>query len=97
MKLKTYLLGIAASLALIATIAPATSAADRWGGPTERSLVFNRGDFGSKYYRIPAITVAADGAIIAVADKRIETINDLPNPIYIVVSRTTDNGRTWRE
>ena len=62
-----------------------------------RSLVFKGGDYGSKFYRIPAIVTAKDGSLVAVADKRIENNNDLPNPIDIVARRSTDGGKTWGE
>lgn len=61
----------------------------------ERSLVFKQGDEGSKFYRIPAILTAADGSIVAVADKRINNLNDLPNDIDVVCRRSEDLGRTW--
>lgn len=64
---------------------------------TWRSLVFNKGDFGSQYYRIPAITTLPDGTLIAVADKRINSLNDLPGDIDVVARRSTDNGRTWSD
>lgn len=60
-----------------------------------RSLVMNKGDFDSKFYRIPAIATLADGTLIMVADKRIETLNDLPGKIDVVARRSTDGGRTW--
>lgn len=60
-----------------------------------RSLVFDKGDYDSKYYRIPAITTLPDGTLVAVADKRIESLNDLPGRIDVVCRRSTDGGRTW--
>lgn len=62
-----------------------------------RSLVFEKGTYGSKHYRIPAIAVAKDGAIIAVADKRWNSIYDLPGKIDVVARRSTDGGRTWSQ
>ena len=62
---------------------------------TVRSLVFKQGDFGSKFYRIPAIAALPDGTIVAVADKRIESNGDLPGKIDVVARRSTDGGRTW--
>ncbi len=66
-------------------------------GDTYRSLVFNRGDFGSDYYRIPALTTLPDGTIVAVADKRIDKLSDLPGNIDVVCRRSTDGGRTWSD
>lgn len=62
---------------------------------TYRSLVFNKGDYDSKFYRIPAISSLPDGTLIAVADKRINTLSDLPGDIDIVCRRSTDGGHTW--
>lgn len=62
-----------------------------------RSLVFNKGDFNSQFYRIPAITTLPDGTLVAVADKRINSLNDLPGDIDIVCRRSTDNGHTWSD
>lgn len=88
---------IAAAITIVAAItanAQNTSYTDPHSGIT-RSLVFNRGDFGSKFYRIPAITTLPDGTIIAVADKRIDRLADLPGDIDIVARHSTDGGRTW--
>jgi len=60
-----------------------------------RSLVFNLGDYGSKYYRIPAIVTLDDGTLVAVADKRIETNGDLPGKIDVVCRTSNDRGLTW--
>lgn len=64
-------------------------------GNVLRSLVMDKGDFGSKFYRIPAIAVLPDGTLVAVADKRIDTLSDLPGKIDVVCRRSTDGGRTW--
>lgn len=61
------------------------------------TVVFDMGDGGSLYYRIPAIETAADGSIIALSDKRWENLNDLPARIDVVCRRSTDGGRTWGE
>ena len=53
-------------------------------GVFERTVLFVNGDAGSKYYRIPAVITAADGSVIAVADKRMDCLWDLPNHIDIV-------------
>lgn len=60
-----------------------------------RSLVFNKGDFGSEFYRIPAIITMPDGTLVAVADKRVNSLGDLPGDIDIVCRKSTDGGRTW--
>lgn len=63
----------------------------------EHTLVFRAGDYGSRYYRIPALITAADGSLIAVADRRNDSQGDLPNLIDLVLRRSMDNGRTWGE
>ena len=66
-------------------------------GVFERTVLFVNGDAGSKYYRIPAVVTAADGSVVAVADKRMDCLWDLPNHIDIVCRRSEDLGRTWSE
>ena len=68
---------------------------ESWKDGVERSLVYCPGDFGSKFYRIPAIVTANDGTIVTVADKRIEHNGDLPAKIDIVSRRSLDGGKTW--
>ena len=63
--------------------------------PPTRVALFNMGEEGSKYYRIPALTQAKDGALVAIADKRGDALGDLPNIITIVSKRSTDGGKTW--
>ena len=36
----------------------------------ERTPLFDMDEAGSKYYRIPALVQAKDGALVAIADKR---------------------------
>ena len=59
--------------------------------------LFAAGDHGSKFYRIPALVTAADGSIIAVADRRNDSPGDLPNLIDIVLRRSVDNGASWSD
>lgn len=59
--------------------------------------VFSMNENGSKYYRIPALVLAADGSLVAAADQRGSALNDLPNTISIVTKRSTDGGRTWSD
>lgn len=60
-------------------------------------LLFDMGDEGSKYYRIPALVTASDGSLVAIADKRWDKLNDLPAHIDIVARRSEDNGKTWSD
>ena len=53
------------------------------------------GDYYSKYYRIPAIVTAADGALVAVSDARKQHIHDITNDIDMLSRRSNDNGQTW--
>lgn len=91
------ILRLTVMLLMLAIVNPLAIATDMWGSDVERSLVFNPGDYNSQFYRIPAIAVAANGDIIAVADKRIETQADLPGKIDVVCRRSTDGGRTWSD
>ena len=63
----------------------------------ERTPLFEMGEDGSKFYRIPALVKAADGALVAIADKRGDALGDLPNIITIVSKRSTDGGKTWSD
>ena len=48
-------------------------------------------------YRIPAITTAPDGSLIAAIDERMPSCGDLKwsRDINIVIRRSDDGGRTW--
>ena len=76
-------------------VAFTASADDRRPDDVERTLVFSPGDYDSKFYRIPALAVMSDGNLLAVADKRIDKLSDLPGRIDVVGRISTDNGRTW--
>ena len=65
--------------------------------PLAHSNVFVPGEYDSQFYRIPAIATAANGDLIAVADKRIESNGDLPGKIDVVCRRSTDGGVTWSD
>ncbi|MBR2637774.1 MAG: exo-alpha-sialidase [Bacteroidaceae bacterium] len=60
-----------------------------------RYPVFEMGEDGSQYYRIPVLVQAADGSLVAIADKRGANLGDLPNIISVVAKRSTDGGKTW--
>lgn len=45
-------------------------------------------------YRIPALTTALNGDLLAFYDGR-PTMNDLPSHIAVLMRRSTDGGRTW--
>lgn len=51
----------------------------------------------SRYYRIPAITRASDGTLVALNDARKMHIHDVTNSIDVVSRRSSDNGKTWSD
>ena len=51
----------------------------------------------SKYYRIPAITRASDGTLVALSDARKMHIHDVTNSIDVISRRSSDNGKTWSD
>lgn len=52
---------------------------------------------GAVAYRIPVLTTAWDGSLVAITDNRKYSTSDIPQDIDIVVRRSTDNGKTWSE
>lgn len=58
---------------------------------------FATSDEYSKYYRIPAITRASDGTLVALSDARKMHIHDVTNSIDVVSRRSSDNGKTWSD
>ncbi len=53
-----------------------------------------RGLDGYRQYRIPALAVSVQGTVLAAYDGR-PNLDDLPNPIDLLLRRSTDSGRTW--
>lgn len=96
--MKSFKLPILAIVAFFALAA--AMAQDAFAGKPyveAKSLLFNKGDFDSKFYRIPAVVTAKDGTVVAVADKRIDNNGDLPGRIDVVCKYSTDNGLTWSD
>lgn len=62
-----------------------------------RKALFMPGDYGSRYWRIPAIRQLSDGTLLVVNDRRNDSQEDLPNEIDVVSRYSTDGGRTWSE
>lgn len=62
-----------------------------------RKALFMPGDYGSKYWRIPAIRQLCDGTLLVVNDRRNDSQDDLPNEIDVVSRYSTDGGQTWSE
>ena len=59
--------------------------------------LYAMGDYGSQFWRIPALLCLDNGTLLAVNDKRKYSYKDLPEDIDIVCRRSTDNGRTWSD
>lgn len=62
-----------------------------------RKCLYRPGDYGSNYWRIPAILQLSDGTLLTVNDRRNVVQDDLPNEIDVVSRYSTDGGRTWSE
>ncbi len=55
-------------------------------------------DKGSRYYRIPSITVTKDGKrLVTLTDDRKAHGADLPNHCYLVAQYSDDMGKTWSD
>ena len=62
----------------------------------EGSVTLWKSPSGNNFYRIPAITTANDGRLIAISDLRYGGTADLGNhQIDLLVKTSTDNGVTW--
>lgn len=61
----------------------------------EQTDLLQQGESGVHTYRIPALAVTKKGTLIAVADARQESAEDLPGVIDLVMRRSTDLGKTW--
>ena len=59
--------------------------------------LYRPNQYGSRNWRIPAITTLPDGTLLVVNDRRKYNEGDLPEDIDIVCRRSTDNGRTWSD
>ncbi|PYI65591.1 exo-alpha-sialidase [Arthrobacter livingstonensis] len=57
-------------------------------------VLARRGVGGHRQYRIPALAVSTRGTLLAAYDGR-PNLDDLPNPIDLLLRRSTDNGQTW--
>jgi sialidase-1 len=62
--------------------------------PAVEHVLATRGTGGYRQYRIPALTVSAQGTVLAAYDGR-PNLDDLPSPIDLLIRRSTDSGRTW--
>jgi len=57
--------------------------------------VFVGGQDGYACFRIPAMVTTTKGTVLAVADGRITNCHDIPNPLDLVLKRSTNNGKSW--
>ncbi|MCP2048221.1 UNVERIFIED_ORG: sialidase-1 [Paenarthrobacter nicotinovorans] len=62
--------------------------------PDAEHVLATRGMGGYRQYRIPALAVSMRGTILAAYDGR-PNLDDLPNPIDLLLRRSFDNGVTW--
>src|SRR5690606_17299991 len=86
-------------LLAIATVASASAVAYAQAGeptPDEISeqVLFTKGEAGYGCFRIPAITEAANGDLLAFAEARKEFCGDA-GEIDLVLKRSTDGGENW--
>lgn len=82
---------------LLLTVLAALAAACQTPG-IESTIVFAEGSDSCHFYRIPAMTLDKQGNVVAVIDRRYESIVDLgyrKTSIDISVKRSTDGGKTW--
>lgn len=61
----------------------------------EQVDLFQQGDGGVNTYRIPALVETLKGTLIAVADARHDSDQDLPARISLVMRWSIDRGRHW--
>jgi sialidase-1 len=64
--------------------------------PDVEHVLAVRGAGGYRQYRIPALAVSTAGTVLAAYDGR-PNLDDLPNPIDLLLRRSADNGRSWEE
>lgn len=57
--------------------------------------LFHQGEYGVNTYRIPALLETAHGVLIAVADARHDSSNDLPGHISLAMRRSFNQGADW--
>ncbi|MFU8889054.1 MAG: sialidase family protein [Trueperaceae bacterium] len=60
-----------------------------------RAVVFVPGDGGYAAFRIPAVARAGDGALLAFAEGRWESISDSCPTKHLVMRRSADEGASW--
>ncbi|OHT14547.1 secreted sialidase [Tritrichomonas foetus] len=58
-------------------------------------VIYSNNDFGSKYFRIPAICTAQDGTLVTATDQRFYNSGDLPQAIDVLIRRSKDHALSW--
>lgn len=64
--------------------------------PIREQVLATRGVGGYRQYRIPALAVTRTGTLLAAYDGR-PNLDDLPNPIDLLLRRSFDSGQTWTD
>ncbi|MBW5378561.1 exo-alpha-sialidase [Brachyspira pilosicoli] len=61
--------------------------------------LFVKGNYDSKFFRIPALITTRNGVVLAATDRRYDKTDDLgkTSKIDVIVRRSTDLGNTWSE
>lgn len=77
-----------------AALVAASAASSAFAAPLDSTVVFQAGAFGYNSFRIPAITRAANGDLLAFAEGRKNSSSDTGN-IDLVLRRSADGGQTW--
>ncbi len=95
MKKRNVLFAILPTLFVLLLIFSSTSAQRAQSPLFAQTDLFQQGEGGVHTYRIPALAVTRKGTLLAVADARHESPEDLPGVIDLVMRRSTDLGKTW--
>lgn len=74
------------------TVAEGEPAPDQYGAKT---VLATAGDYGFTCHRIPALTTAPNGDILASWDGRPNNCQDAPQANSIIMRRSADGGETW--
>lgn len=63
------------------------------------TALFVKGNYDSKFFRIPALITTRNGVVLAATDRRYNSTDDLgkSSRIDVIVRRSTDLGNTWSE
>ena len=98
MKLLRFLSLLAVSTCIMVSIVTSCRSDNEMakGGDMERYTVFNTGEDSINVYRIPAVVVTKDSAIVVISEARYISWVDKTRT-DIVAKRSVDNGKTWSD